>query len=374
VVWIAVGNAIQIYDINLNSNVGGVSVNGSSYSTTKINAIFGVGGYVYIGGDFTSVNGSAQAQYGLTRINRISAPYSEDPMWDSSTGCDGVNGYINTITADSTNFNDIIFSGFFSSLHNPSPGNFSNMVKVSGNSSGGMNTFTNDGGELSANLEVLCSLEYNGRNWFGGVFSFVANFGSNIPANYIATYTTGSSWTQVDSNSFNGAVLSLSFSVTGNVLAGGNFNHTSPAYLCYLDASTPSNPYTPVNISPNPIALNGISAINGFDVVQDGGTQVWSASALNNWVYYGTSNSGQQPSGIAYFNGAIRTSYSTWTFFRTPTANSQSASFNVSGGNYKSGNGTFTNYTFTNANQAQQFLGDGAGVWRPIGSTIGTFS
>lgn len=48
-----------------------------------------------------------------------------------------------------------------------------------------MNTFTNDGGELSANDEVYCSLEYSGRNWFGGQFSNVANLGSFFNANFL---------------------------------------------------------------------------------------------------------------------------------------------------------------------------------------------
>lgn len=47
------------------------------------------------------------------------------------------------------------------------------------------------------------------------------------------------------------------------VLAGGNFTHTSPPYLCYLDASTPSNPYTAVNITPNPIAQNCVWSVSG---------------------------------------------------------------------------------------------------------------
>lgn len=71
------------------------------------------------------------------------------------------------------------------SINNPPSGNFNNIVKVSGTSSSGMNTFTNDGGELSANDEVYCSLEYSGRNWFGGQFSNVANLGSFFNANFL---------------------------------------------------------------------------------------------------------------------------------------------------------------------------------------------
>jgi hypothetical protein len=61
-------------------------------------------------------------------------------------------------------------------------------------------------------------------------------------------------------------------------------------------------------------------------------------------------------------------SYSNYQYFRTYSATSQVCTWTCSGGNFKAnGNNTYTAYSITIPNQAQQFVGDGVGNWRPIG-------
>lgn len=373
--WVAFGNTLQVLSPDYSTTFATNSVAGTSsgFNYTPIKCLFSFGQYIYVGGDFTSVNGNAQSQFGITRFFRTT--WNEDPIFDSSTGCSGVNGYVNCICGDPYNPNDSIFcGGVFNSVNGFSPTPVANLIRVDGVSAagGGMNVYTNWCNELSTNAEVRCAIEYNGKNFFGGDFTLTSILtGSPITINFFGSYYTSASWTICDGNSFNGIVVSCSNSVSGNVLVGGAFTQTSPPYLCYIDASTPSNPYIAVNISPSSFnSLNSVSNYgSGWDSVIDSGGNVWIQSSLNNWISKGQAYGAGSDGAVQFWNydNNVRAIFSNYSYHRIPITNPQNCVFTLSSGNFKSNGILYSSYTITIPDQAAYFIGDGGGIWRPLG-------
>jgi hypothetical protein len=373
--WVAFGNTLQVLSpdystIFATNTVAGTS-SGSNY--TPIKCLYAYSQWIYVGGDFTSVNGNAQSQFGITRFFRTT--WNEDPIYDSSTGCSGVNGYVNCLAGDPYNPNDSIFAGGSFNSVNGSGTTVANLIRIDGVSAagGGMNVYTNWCNELSTNAEVRCAIEYNGKNFFGGDFTLTSVLtGSPISINFFGSYYTSASWTTCDGNSFNGLVLSCSNSVSGNVLVGGAFTHTSPAYLCYIDSATPSNPYIAVNISPSSFnSLNSVSNTNsGWDSVIDSGGNVWISNSFNNWISKGQAYASGSDGAVQFwtYDNNVRAIFSNYSYHRIPTTNPQNCVFTLSsGGNFKFNGTLYTSYTITVPDQAGYFIGDGAGIWRPLG-------
>ena len=372
--WVAFGTTLQVLAPDYSTTFATNSVAGTSsgFNTTPIRCLYAYGQYIYVGGDFVSVNGNAQSQYGITRFFRTT--WNEDPIYDSGTGCSGVNGYVNCICGDPYNPNDSIFCGGLFASVNGSGTSVGNLIRVDGVSAagGGMNVYTNWCNELSTDGEVRCGIEYNGKNFFGGNFTLTSVLtGSPISINFFGSYYTSLSWTICDGNSFNGACNSCSNSVSGNVLVGGSFNHTSPAYLCYIDSSTPSNPYIAVNISPNSFnSLNSVTNYNsGWDTIIDSGGNVWIESSLNNWVSKGQAVTGGSDGAVQFwtYDNNVRAIFSNYSYHRIPVTNPQNCVFTLTSGNFKSNGTLYTSYTITIPDQAAYFIGDGAGIWRPLG-------
>lgn len=382
-VWVAFGNTLQVlspdYSTVFATNTVSGTSSGSNY--TPIKCLFSFGQYIYVGGDFTTVNGNAQSQFGITRFFRTT--WNEDPIYDSSTGCSGVNGYVNCLAGDPYNPNDSIFAGgFFSSVNGFSPTTVANLIRIDGVSAtgGGMNVYTNWCNELSTNAEVRCAIEYNGKNFFGGDFTLTSILtGTPISINFFGSYYTSASWTICDGNSFNGPVVSCSNSISGNVLVGGSFTHTSPAYLCYIDSATPSNPYTAVNISPSSFnSLNSVSNTgSGWDSVIDSGGNVWIQNSTNNWISKGQAYGSGSDGAVQFwvYDNNVRAIFSNYSYHRIPTTNPQNCVFTLSSGNFKFNGVLYTSYTITVPDMAGYFIGDGAGIWRPLGyNPYSTFS
>ena len=380
--WVAFGNILQVLSpdyatVFATNSVAGTS-SGNNY--TPIKCLYAYNQWIYVGGDFTSVNGNAQSQFGITRFFRTT--WNEDPIYDSSTGCSGVNGYVNCLAGDPYNPNDSIFAGGYFGSVNGSGTTVANLIRIDGVSAsgGGMNVYTNWCNELSTNAEVRCAIEYNGKNFFGGDFTLTSVLtGSPININFFGSYLTASSWTICDSNSFNSIVVSCSNSVSGYVLVGGAFTHTSPNYLCYIDSATPSNPYIAVNISPSSFnSLNSVSNYNsGWDTIIDSGGNVWIESSLNNWISKGQAYASGSDGAVQFwtYDNNVRAIFSNYSYHRIPTTNPQNCVFTLSSGNFKFNGVLYTSYTITVPDMAGYFIGDGAGIWRPLGyNPYSTFS
>lgn len=381
-VWVASGGNLQIFSPDFTTLYATNTFTGSSSGSSTqpvIRCLFEYGQWIYVGGDFTTINGNAQSQYGLTRIFRTT--WNEDPIFDSSTLTSGVIGYVNCICGDPYNPNDSIFvGGSFNSLNGTAPP-VANLIRVDGVSvtGGGSNVYTNWCNQLSTNAEVKCALEASGKNFFGGDFTLTSVLtGSPFTIFYFGSYITASGWTTCDGNSFNNSCYACSYSVAGYVLVGGAFTQTSPNYLCYIDPTTPSNPYIAVNISPTQITtLNSVTTYSGVDAIIDNVANVWTAGAFNSWSDKGVAYAGGLGGAVQFwgYDSKVRATFYNYDYERIPTTNSQACQFSLSSGNFKHNGVLYTSYTISIPDQAQQFIGDGSSVWRIIGyNPYGSYS
>ena len=383
--WIASGPNIYVYDSTLTTLINTSSplyVSGtSSGSSTRITSIYDSGIYMYIGGDFTTVNDTAgpnaTAQYGISRINTTG--YSFDPIYNSGNSDRGVNGYINCITEAGGN---LYVGGNFSSFYG-SGNSVLNYFRIeSPGSTQGSQTFTNLGGELDCYGEVFCNFAYGNYVFTGGNFSSI---NSISPTSYyfIAAYEYAGSppaWTYVDGNSFNSSVYAISNSVSGYLLVGGNFSHSGHQYTCYINGGSPNDSSLSTTLSSSPISFNGVNNQNGYDLVIDSTTYVWTSTTFQTWADKGLSDNlalGYIPSGVYFWNSYPKASYSNYTYVRENTPVSQSCTFSLTSSNFLYGGAAYTNYTISSAYVAQQFVADSTNTnWIPQGNPVanGSFS
>jgi hypothetical protein len=375
---------LYVYDLTIGTLQTTHTFSGTSSGsgTTKINCLYLTGNYVFVGGDFTTIVGNAQSQYGITRFYRVN-PWSVDVMFDNSnpTVCSGINGYINSICIDPLNSDTIYCGGNFTSFNGSLFVSVSHVMRVQGitSSGGGLQTYNDQAANVAVNQEVFALCESGGYVFVGGAFTSVNIYSSPLSYNYFAHYTSGTGWGTCDANNFNNYVYSCSSSLNGNVLVGGLFTQTTPSYVCYIDQTTPSNPYIAVvGIAPSSITgLNCVSYFNGVEAIVDNTTNVWTASTHNVWVDKTVSLSGGSPTGIVYYSGSVKVSYSNHGYLREPTAVPQNCVWTLPSGSgfFKYNGGQYTSYQITIPDQAFQFIGDGLTNWRPIGyNAYGSFS
>jgi len=365
-VWLGVGGNVYITDTNFSIIYQTITLAGSSSGagSPKALAFWEDGIYVYIGGDFQSVNGNAQPQYGLTRIYLGGGVglYTEDPMWDSSSGAYGVNGTIEALAIFAGN---LYAGGSFNSFAGGG-GTADYIFQVQNyTGTGGSQVYTINL-NLATNSSVYALTPYGSTLFVGGSFSF--------PYSYLATYD-GSNWNNVDGNNFNGPVYSTCNSSLGSyILVGGSFSHSGHSNLCYIDANNPTLASISAGVSPSSLGKNSVYA-SGYDMIQTTTTDVYKSTSFQTWTTLGQSNGGYIPSTIFVYNGNPFASYSNYSFVRTNVVNPQSATFSLPGALFLYGGVMYQNATFATKYSAQAFVADAtANYYIPVGNPICSFS
>jgi hypothetical protein len=375
-VWISSGSNIFITDTSsqFTTILQTIALSGTSSGagSTRALCFAEAGGYVWIGGDFTSVNGNATQQYGLTRIltSGTVGSWTEDPIYDSVNNAFGVNGYVNTLTL----FGSYLWAGgnFTTINGSGTPAGYAMRIQNQSNSGGGQ-TYDNDGGNMQFNNEVFCSCASASFIFFGGAFTTIQS-GLN-PYQYFVAYT-GTNFQTCDNNNFNSNVNACAVSVLGNqILVGGSFSQGGFQNICYIDASSPITSTNAGVASPNAIQKNGINTFNagGRDMFSDGQSNTYTSSTFTTWNSLDQALGSNTPSGC-FFETTPYVSFSAQGLVRQNTAVSQTASFSLPSTNFRTPSGLFQTATLP-AMTAQQFVSDSVGnYWYAVGQPIATFS
>lgn len=174
----------------------GLSIGGRILATAKY------GNIVYVGGNFTSING-------VTASN-IAAYNTTDSSWSAlGDGVGGVTPLVNALTVDASG--NLYAGGTFTTAGGIT---VNNIAKWDGESWVALDTGLNN----SANALVV---DNSGNVYAGG--SFTATFGDTIPFTNIAKWNSSTGWEPVG-DSVNNTVNSLAIDVTNNLLfVGGDF-------------------------------------------------------------------------------------------------------------------------------------------------------
>jgi hypothetical protein len=329
---------------------------------------------MFIGGDFASVNGNAQAQFGITRISTSS--YLEDPIYSSGPNQDyGIVGYVNTIGGG---WGDIICGGLISSVAivGPPPGpTLSNAVRITNPlASGGSQSYDDISGQLLYGAEVFCSVWDSGTNnlFIGGAF---ITAGPSLVATYnrfVAWNTSSNTNTACDGNNIASTIYNCGLSnVNGAyVLAYGG------SYIGYIEVANPNNTATTANISPSTVSrINLMSNRNGKDTFATDNGDVYQTLSFQVWETLGQSNPGFTESGVIHTSTGMIASYSNYANLRENNPASQSVTFSLPSANFKTSAGLFTNANMTIPNTAQSFVSDNTGLyWYAVGTAVCSFS
>lgn len=328
--------------------------------------------YIYVGGDFTSVNGNAQAQYGITRINKNT--YLEDPMFDSTTANYGVNGFVNTIC--SLGSGTIFAGGKFLSIA-PTGSTINNGVRIiNTNSTPANQSYDDSAGAIGFDKEVNASV-WNGTYAFiGGLFTLVSN-AVNVNRNYMIAFDVASNtFGDVNGNSFTNGVWGLALSQVGSfVLTVGEMG------AVYIDAGTPNNAATSSNITPSTTinSINRVSTADGKDCFSDNNNHVYitvsGTPPTLTWESLGVSDAGLTQTGLIH-NTVTGTGafvcYSDSVDLKENNPVAQAATFTLPTASFLTNLGNFANATFSTFNLAQTFIADAAVTgWVPTGGSYG---
>ena len=371
-VWLASGGNIYIVDAGYGTLYQTITLAGtSSGSGTRALCYYYANPYVYIGGDFASVNGNAQPQYGLTRINIGGGvgSYYEEPIYDSMTSAYGVNGYVNTISEFGGN---LFVGGNFGSIAGSGNTAQNGMRVQNYGGSGGSQTYDNDSGQMGFNGEVFCSCSNGSFIFFGGSFSQVGSGSYSYP--YFSAYN-GGTWIQCDNNQFNGVVYACGVSqLSSNILCAGDFTQNGFSNVCYVDGSSPSSSAYNAGFSPSTTTRNGVACMGGIDMVVNADTSTYTSGTYQSWNYIGQANGGYVPTGC-YYSGVAYVSFSSYGFVRQSYNVSQACSFALPATHFYYGGNYYQTATLNTKGTAQQFISNSGGIlYIPVGTPVCSFS
>ena len=371
-VWLASGGNIYIVDAGYGTLYQTITLAGtSSGSGTKALCYYYANPYVYVGGDFVSVNGNAQPQYGLTRINIGGGvgSYYEEPIYDSMTSAYGVNGYVNTISEFGGN---LFVGGNFGSIAGSGNTAQNGMRVQNYGGSGGSQTYDNDSGSMGFNGEVFCSCSNGSFIFFGGNFSQVGSGSFSYP--YFSAYN-GGTWTQCDNNQFNGVVYACGVSqLSSNILCAGDFSQNGFSNVCYVDGSSPSSSAYNAGFSPSTTTRGGVSCEGGIDMVVNADSSTYTSGTYQSWNSIGQANGGYVPSGC-YYSGVAYVSFGSYGYVRQSYNVSQACSFALPTTHFYYGGTYYQTATLNTKGTAQQFVSNSGGIlYIPVGTPVCTFS
>ena len=374
-IWVARidTNTVDIWDATMTSLQGTVSFFGSG--DQRAYCLYEESGWIYIGGSFTSVNGNATQQGGLTRVSG-SMPFAEDPIYDGAGSIFGVgiagSGY--GVYCITTFGGTMYCGGTFQQFSN---GSSAYHIFSVANYGGGGGSQTYDWMNGGVNNSVYTVLGAGSYLFLGGDFTQVYTGTSPVSYSYLATWN-GGVYDFVAGNAWNGGVNALQYVNAGSLLfVGGAFTITAQSYSCFIDYNSPNSTAQDSNLSLSNPATRGSTFYNGNTYI----------STVNNgikylnyplWVNDDDAVNGYTPRFIGNLNGQLNVAYQDVGDYWQRTALSQVGVWTLSSGNFKFNATLYTTFTMGIRDQAQQFIGDltgGTPIWREIANTPwGAFS
>ena len=374
-IWLAeagTGN-IQVCDNPPNSVLYNITMTGTSGTgTTAVNVFYEQGGYVFIGGNFSTINSNAQAQRGIARVALTS--YTEDPMFNTATECGVSGGEVYDMTDVSSNL-DIVGSFTQTNTGNPAL----RMLTITNPyvAGGGTQTFIESyGGADNTVYTILFEPTYR-RVYYGGDFTNVGInlFGGSISANYIAYWDIAlASWAIVAVNAFNGRVSKIIFTGHTDLYAVGSFINTVQNYNTYLNLNSTATIDSNLTLSSPPTyqqafgSGGNLAVMNGTTFYREDNSTVWTSLGI-------PEATGSAITGINYdasSSGDWKVIYNDYGHIRSHSVQPQSCVFT---GPFRYNGTDYGNYTIVQRDVSQQFIGDlNCQRWSIIGAGVGTFS
>lgn len=364
-VWMGIGSSVVIVDVGFSNIYQIITLGGGA--NIKAYTFFEYSGFMFIGGEFDSVNGNATPQYGLTRIYLGGGigSYVEDPIYDSFNFINGV--FSGQAVLAIGQLNGVLYvGGTFTSFSNGTALGYGFQVQ-NPTAFSGSQTYNDNSNAFYFDQPVYSIVEAGSYVFWGGNFS-TANNGF-LSLNKIGAWNSGSAWTQVSLNSFNGPVYSMSVSQTigNNVLVGGSFSQNGVSNICYVDYTLPFNQEQNAGISVG--SLVKVFCGNGGDLVAtSSGDNYKSASPLT-WDTLGQSYGGTTPSDIFNYNGQSYNSYNSYAYVRKTFTASQAVDFVVPAPNIiRYAGGEYQTFRLGTKFTAQSFMTDSTNsYWFPLG-------
>jgi hypothetical protein len=375
-VWLAENTGsnpltIHVYDQTITTLLHSLTVS-STVGTCAVHVFHEAGGFMFIGGLFSSINGNATAQYSITRVSLSS--YLEDPIWSSSQSIYGiVNGQeVYTISYDGTN-SLLYFGGAFTGFSNISPtvsyiAQMTDAFNVGGNQV--YNEFAN-----GVNSTVYAILAIDNRVLVGGDFTQV-DYNSGLPIGYqYGAYFDYNvvAWLDFALNSLNGPVYVIKPTAYSFYFLSGNFSApASQAFSLYVEVATPQN-YSDSNlVLTSPPSYKQAYGIGGVIALMNGNNLYIDNTSFQNWSSLGDPTGSGPVSGINNFAGNWKVIYESYGHVRSYSVLPHSCIFT---GSFKYDGTTYGNYTINTRNVSQSFVGDNTcSFWSIIGQGVGSFS
>ena len=208
-------NNIASWNGNSWSILGSNSINNGVASSSTVFALAMNGtNNLFVGGDFTSVDGGSILANYIASWNGN----SWNILGTNSTN-NGVGGQVSALAMNGTN--QLFVGGSFSSVDGSSL-SANNIVSWNGNS-WDLTVFG-----INGPVAIIKALAMNGTNqlFVGGLFTYIINGTDTISANYIASWN-GNSWNFLGTNSTNNGasnqIRALTMNGTSNLFVGGSF-------------------------------------------------------------------------------------------------------------------------------------------------------
>ena len=371
-VWLADQSgtgSIKVWDNTITTLLHSITT-ATGAGFVNINALKQVGNYMFIAGNFQSINGNATAQYGITRVDTTT--YIEDPMYDGASGIYGVQVGAEVFCIEEAN-GEVLIGGTFTTL---STGGACNHIARIGNPLGasGSQTYSEYNGGVDARVFTIYHDSNTNYTWLGGDFINVNITLGILNYSYCAYYDNGTaSWGMVAGNGFNSRVAIIKPTSYGHLWVGGSFGpiaFSGQSYNTYIENTNPAtyNDTTLVMGTPP----NYKQAFYNGSIYVDNVPDLYYSNAYQTWTSLGAYGGAGIVSGINLWNGESKVISESYTHIRSTQAVGDDSIFI---GNFKYNGITYANYTITPTNWSQQFIADTTcNFWSPIGSLIGTFS
>jgi len=373
-IWLAdATGSIQVWDSTITTLQFSLAVSGG---TNTVNVFYLQGGYMWIGGNFTTVadgNGvNATPQYSITRVDiatNLFDPINDGAVFGVQIGYDVFAIHdINGVLGIGGNFN--------TKSNGATP--FSNIAEITNPYAIGGSQFYNEfQGGADNTVYAIYNDSTQGRTYIGGGFLNVGISTSPTPLNYCGYYdATFVGWFQVANNQLNNQVFTIKPTSYSQILLTGAFTTSmgiSFDYSIYLDNTTP-NTFIDTNFNMGGVLpdyrqgfYNGsYNTLIGFD------NTFYISNVSGVWTSLGQCGAGALITGIDDWNGSYKVIGNTYQYVRSHSVLPHSCIFT---GSFVYDGTAYGNYTIVPRNVSQQFIGDDANsFWSIIGAGVGTFS
>jgi hypothetical protein len=375
-VWLAdiTGSGdIQVWDNTLTTQLHSITTSAGGGSV-NINVMKQIGSYMYIGGNFQSINGNPQ--YSITRVDYNTCIV--DPIYDGTGGIIGVQAGAEVYCIEEIiSVSSLVIGGNFTTLSNGTTPAL-HIATISGlGNPGGSQSYAEFNGGVNAKVYSVYHDTSTNRTYFGGDFTAVnVNLGS-LNFAYCAYYDSNiPSWSPVASNQFNAPVSIIQPTAYAQIWVGGQFGQVGAVgqqYNTYIDPTTPSLYFdTGFLMTQPPLYKQAFYSAGQSTLGVILGADFYTSNAYGIWTSLGSYGGTGTVSGVNYWNSDWKVVLDGDVKVRSHSILPHTCMFT---GSFKYDNTSYGNYTIVPRNVSQQFIGDTAcSFWSIIGQGVGTFS